>query len=164
MQVARRGYPVMRDTVLMTEIRRPSSRCSPPLLAAAGLCLSAGVVRADETPQWRYTLVGFSNDSARDMDVYESADGSISRWCASRHLPPPTGYVRDPSIMRHADGRYYVVYHRRRHHRYRAQHRPPNLAACADHPAAAVLRLPAWHRRRHGLIGATAAVRVGRVR
>jgi len=72
--------------------------------------LSAGVVRADETPQWRYTLVGFSNDSARDMDVYESADGTDFTVVRKSAYRPPTGYVRDPSIMRHADGRYYVVY------------------------------------------------------
>lgn len=61
-------------------------------------------------PAWRYTMVAFSNDSARDMDVYQSADGTHYELLKKDAYRPPSGYVRDPSIFRHTDGQYYVTY------------------------------------------------------
>ncbi|MGO3327206.1 arabinofuranosidase [Gordonia sp. (in: high G+C Gram-positive bacteria)] len=81
------------------------------MLALAGTVGGApGIGRADSAPQWRYTMVGFSNDSARDMDVYESSDGTDFTSVKQAAYRPPSGYVRDPSIMRHTDGKYYVTY------------------------------------------------------
>ncbi|NLE80036.1 MAG: glycoside hydrolase family 43 protein [Rhodococcus sp.] len=59
---------------------------------------------------WRYTMVAFSNASDRDMDVYESADGTEFHPVQQSAFRPPSGVVRDPSIFRHTDGFYYVTY------------------------------------------------------
>lgn len=79
------------------------------VVVALILSLTPGIAAA-EPSSWHYTMVAFSSQSARDMDVYESTDGltfSILKKAAYR---PPAGYVRDPSIFRHADGQYYVAY------------------------------------------------------
>ena len=69
-----------------------------------------GVAHADPADQWRYTLVAFSNGSARDMDVYTSADGTDFDLLEKAAFRPASGYVRDPSIIKHSDGQYYVTY------------------------------------------------------
>lgn len=61
-------------------------------------------------PDWRYTMVGFSNDSARDLDVYESSDGLRFDLVKAQAYRPPSGFVRDSSIIRHTDGQYYITY------------------------------------------------------
>lgn len=58
----------------------------------------------------RYTMVGFSSTSDRDMDVYESVDGTLFDLVQASAYRPPSGLVRDPSIFRHSDGFYYVTY------------------------------------------------------
>lgn len=95
----------------MTAKRNPLSSAVVALLAAAGLFVaSPGVSVAAPNSGWRYTMVGFSNTSARDMDVYESADGTNFRLAYPAAYHPPAGLVRDPSIFRHTDGMYYITY------------------------------------------------------
>ena len=77
------------------------------LLVAAGFLAPAP---ADAAPEHRYTLVGFSNTSDRVMDVYESDDGTTFTLAQKDAYRPPTGRVRDPSILKHTDGRYYLTY------------------------------------------------------
>jgi hypothetical protein len=76
--------------------------------------LAAAVLAAPATghaePSWRYTMVAFSNVSDRDMDVYQSSDGTTFEPLQRPAYRPPTGLVRDPSIFRHSDGMYYVTY------------------------------------------------------
>lgn len=55
-------------------------------------------------------MVAFSNVSETDMDVYESFDGVGFRPMRRPAYHPPFGLVRDPSIFRHSDGFYYIVY------------------------------------------------------
>lgn len=55
-------------------------------------------------------MVAFSNFSETHMDVYESDDGANFRPLRRPAYQPPFGLVRDPSIFRHRDGWYYVVY------------------------------------------------------
>ncbi|GAB06821.1 arabinofuranosidase [Gordonia amarae] len=75
-----------------------------------GWLIHSGVAVAEPVPQWRYTMVGFSGSSARDLDVYESVDGTDYQVVRQAAYRPPSGYVRDPSIIRHADGWYYLTY------------------------------------------------------
>jgi hypothetical protein len=80
------------------------------VLAVAAL-LVVGPGSSGAAPQpWRYTMVAFSNTSDRDMDVYESGDGTGFQPVRQSAFRPPSGVVRDPSIFRHTDGQYYVTY------------------------------------------------------
>ena len=58
----------------------------------------------------RYTMTAFTNASQSNMSVYDSADGT--RFALKKPLAytPPKGLIRDPSVMKHADGWYYVAY------------------------------------------------------
>ncbi|MDL9935737.1 arabinofuranosidase [Gordonia sp. ABSL1-1] len=80
------------------------------ILAAAGTLVAVPGRSGAAPPQWRYTLVAFSNASARDMDVYQSTDGTDWEVLRKAAYRPPAGLVRDPSIFRHSDGNYYVAY------------------------------------------------------
>lgn len=80
------------------------------VIAAALFVAAPGSVDAEPSTGWRYTMVAFSNASDRDMDVYESSDGTQFRLLKKSAYRPPTGRVRDPSIFRNSDGWYYVTY------------------------------------------------------
>jgi hypothetical protein len=58
----------------------------------------------------RYTMTAFTNSSESNMYVYESNDATGYRLLRGPAYTPPTGLIRDPSIIRHTDGAYYVVY------------------------------------------------------
>ncbi|WP_336881626.1 glycoside hydrolase family 43 protein [Rhodococcus globerulus] len=79
------------------------------MLVVAGLLVAAPASGA-EPPAWRYTMVAFSNVSDRDMDVYESGDGTGFQLVKPSAYRPPSGLVRDPSIFRNTDGMYYLTY------------------------------------------------------
>jgi hypothetical protein len=79
-------------------------------LSAVALTTSGPDPAAAAPPDARYTLVGFSNRSETDMDVYQSSDGAQFRPLRLAAYRPPFGLVRDPSLLRHRDGYYYVVY------------------------------------------------------
>ena len=79
------------------------------MLVVAGLLVAAPASGA-EPPAWRYTMVAFSNASDRDMDVFESADGTGFQLVKPSAYRPPSGLVRDPSIFRNTDGMYYLTY------------------------------------------------------
>ncbi|MEV6279297.1 family 43 glycosylhydrolase [Nocardia sp. NPDC051832] len=88
-----------------------------------GRAAGAPVVPAT-TPAVRYTMVSFTNNSQIDLYVYESVDATTFQLLkASAYRPPgadpatpatePTDIgplLRDPSVLRHENGRYYLVY------------------------------------------------------
>ncbi len=81
------------------------------MLAVVGLLAAPpGTSGAEPLPASRYTMVAFSNDSARDMDVYQSGDGTQFQLVRKSAYRPPSGVVRDPSIFRHTNGSYYITY------------------------------------------------------
>ncbi len=80
------------------------------LLAVAGLLVAAPGSSSAAPPAWRYTMVAFSNTSDRDLDVYESGDGTGFQPVRLSAFRPPSGLVRDPSIFRNTDGLYYLTY------------------------------------------------------
>lgn len=59
-----------------------------------------------------YTMTSFSNSSETNMYVYQSHDGlNFTRIGSGPAYTPPSGIIRDPSVMRSSyDGRYYVTY------------------------------------------------------
>lgn len=58
----------------------------------------------------RYTMTAFTYTGGAAMHVYEAPDGTAFQPIASPAYAPPAGLLRDPSIMRHTDGRYYTTY------------------------------------------------------
>ncbi|NLV78714.1 MAG: glycoside hydrolase family 43 protein [Rhodococcus sp.] len=87
------------------------SSLSTVLLVVAGMLIAFPSTSGAESPsKWRYTMVAFSNDSDRDLDVYESSDGTDFEPVGLSTYRPPSGLVRDPSIFRHTDGMYYLTY------------------------------------------------------
>lgn len=81
------------------------------VILAVAVLLATGQGAGSAQPQdWRYTVVAFSNDSDRDLDVYESADATNFDLVQAGAYRPPSGVVRDSSIFRHTDGAYYLTY------------------------------------------------------
>ncbi|MEV7084690.1 family 43 glycosylhydrolase [Streptomyces sp. NPDC093085] len=58
----------------------------------------------------RYTMTAFTNSSESNMYVYESSDALAYNLLKGPAYTPPTGLIRDPSLIRHTDGLYYIVY------------------------------------------------------
>ncbi|MCP2164053.1 glycoside hydrolase family 43 protein [Goodfellowiella coeruleoviolacea] len=58
----------------------------------------------------RYTMTAFTNSSESNMYVYEAPDATGFRLRRGPAYTPPSGLIRDPSIIRHTDGYYYIVY------------------------------------------------------
>ena len=58
----------------------------------------------------RYTMTAFTNSSESNMYVYEANDATGYRLLRGPAYTPPSALIRDPSIIRHTDGAYYVVY------------------------------------------------------
>jgi hypothetical protein len=78
-----------------------------------GIAVAAAPAAAHLVPaaaSERYTMTAFTNSSETAMFVYESADAMNYRLVRGPAYTPPTGLVRDPSMFRHGDGAYYVVY------------------------------------------------------
>lgn len=71
---------------------------------------SAAATPQQETADAPYVLTSFSNGNATTMSVYVSDDAATFRPLDLTAFSPPTGLIRDPSIIRRADGWYHVVY------------------------------------------------------
>lgn len=60
----------------------------------------------------RYIFTVFKGDNAagQKLSVYTSTDGLNFKLLSDTGYGGPTGVVRDPSIMKHSDGKYYVAH------------------------------------------------------
>lgn len=87
--------------------RMGSWRCIVPAGAALSLLLTSG--RADA---YGYVFSTFKGDDAAGMklSIYTSADALNFTLLADTGFGGPVGYLRDPSIMKYIDGKYYVAY------------------------------------------------------
>jgi hypothetical protein len=63
-----------------------------------------------EAPIHRYVFTAFTNTSESNMYVYQSPNALDYTLIAGPAYTPPSELVRDPSVMKHSDGDYYVVY------------------------------------------------------
>ncbi len=61
-------------------------------------------------PAPHYLMTAFTNSSESNMYVYDSANATNYSLIRANAYTPPSGLIRDPSIMRHTDGYYYIVY------------------------------------------------------
>lgn len=57
-----------------------------------------------------YLMSAFTSTSQNKLSLFSSADGISFTSLGSEVYTPPQGLLRDPSIMRAADGLYYIVY------------------------------------------------------
>ncbi|WP_427180277.1 AbfB domain-containing protein [Paenibacillus sp. TC-CSREp1] len=57
-----------------------------------------------------YTMTAFTNTSESNMYIYESYNATHYGLLKGPAYTPPSNLIRDPSIMKHTDGLYYVVY------------------------------------------------------
>jgi hypothetical protein len=60
----------------------------------------------------RYVFAAFKGDSAENekLSIYTSSDGLNFALLSNTGYSGPTGVLRDPSLMKHSDGQYYVAY------------------------------------------------------
>lgn len=57
-----------------------------------------------------YTMTAFTNQSESNMYVYESDNGTHFGLIKGPAFTPPAGLIRDPSVIHHSDGKYWVTY------------------------------------------------------
>lgn len=58
-----------------------------------------------------YTMTAFTNTSESNMYIYESYNAKhYGLLKGPAYTPPGADLIRDPSVMKHSDGLYYVVY------------------------------------------------------
>jgi hypothetical protein len=74
-------------------------------------------------PIYPYILSCFDDDNshASDLMIYTSNDALSWTLLSDTGYTGPTGFMRDPSIMRHTDGKYYVAFTT-----------PPDLSCCSS--------------------------------
>jgi hypothetical protein len=90
---------------------------------------SAGTGGAPNTgPSYPYVFAVF-NDSApvSDLQVYTSSDALNFTLLSDTGYVGPSGYLRDPSIMKHTDGKFYVAFTT-----------PPTLSCCGAETSFAI--------------------------
>ncbi|KAF8882460.1 arabinosidase [Infundibulicybe gibba] len=58
----------------------------------------------------RYLFTAFTNSSETDLYVYTSDDATNFSLLKGPAYTPKTGVLRDPSIIHHTDGKYYIAY------------------------------------------------------
>lgn len=101
--------PLIGHTAAVMPTKRTGLSAMTLALAVLGGLLVAPST-SGAAPSLQYTMVAFSNDSDRDMDVYGSADATQFQSLQQAAYRPPSGLVRDPSIFRSTDGFYYLTY------------------------------------------------------
>ncbi|SFR03575.1 Glycosyl hydrolases family 43 [Lentzea waywayandensis] len=77
--------------------------------AGAGL-VAAGPVATAAGPVPHYLMTAFTNSSESNMYVFDSANATGFTQVRANAYTPPSGLIRDPSVLRHNDGYYYIVY------------------------------------------------------
>jgi len=80
----------------------------PAVLLGGALVLQPLAANAET----RYVFATFLGDalSQEKLSIYLSTDGLTFTLLSNTGYGGPTGVLRDPSIMKHTDGRYYVAY------------------------------------------------------
>ena len=80
------------------------------VLAATALTGLTGQPAAAAGPTPHYLMTAFTNSSESNMYVYDSANATDYSLIRANAYTPPSGLIRDPSVIRHTDGYYYIVY------------------------------------------------------
>ncbi|MFD4636104.1 glycoside hydrolase family 43 protein [Lentzea sp. NPDC058436] len=95
-------------------MRRPLPRAVRPALIVLTLAAAAVLPSAREAsaagPVPHYLMTAFTNSSESNMHVYDSANATSFTGVRANAYTPPSGLIRDPSVIRHTDGYYYIVH------------------------------------------------------
>lgn len=89
---------------------------SPLLIAVTtALAVVTGTVATQPVasaagPVPHYLMTAFTNSSESNMYVYDSPNATSFTQVRANAYTPPSGLIRDPSVIRHTDGYYYIVY------------------------------------------------------
>ena len=90
-----------------------ASRVTAPLLLLAGIVTSAPFAAPRSAlAATTYVYVTFKGDAVADEErwVYTSTNATNFGVYADTNYHGPTGVLRDPSIIKHTDGKYYIAY------------------------------------------------------
>ncbi len=79
------------------------------LTALAAALLPAPAAHA-AAPAPHYLMTAFTSSSESNMYVYDSPNATTFSLVRGNAYRPPSGLIRDPSVIRHTDGYYYIVY------------------------------------------------------
>ncbi|WP_112263910.1 AbfB domain-containing protein [Lentzea terrae] len=79
------------------------------LVAMTGAAATSPVASA-AGPVPHYLMTAFTNSSESNMYVYDSPNATGFTQVRANAYTPPSGLIRDPSVIRHTDGYYYIVY------------------------------------------------------
>ena len=92
-------------------------------VSGSGGVTATGGSAGSKGPTYPYILSCFDDDNshASDLMIYSSNDALNWTLLSDTGYTGPTGFMRDPSIMRHTDGKYYVAFTT-----------PPDLSCCSD--------------------------------
>ncbi|QFZ21736.1 glycoside hydrolase family 43 protein [Saccharothrix syringae] len=80
------------------------------LVAALLVALLATPPAHAAGPAPHYVMTAFTNSSESNMYVYDSPNATNFTLVRGNAYRPPSGLIRDPSVIRHTDGYYYIVY------------------------------------------------------
>jgi hypothetical protein len=91
---------------------KPSTRMAALLLCVAAVDLAAQAATRPALAATTYVYTTFKGDGAADQElwVYTSTDATSFGVYADTNYRGPTGTLRDPTIIKHTDGRYYIAY------------------------------------------------------
>ena len=89
-------------------MRRTSATLAVSTLAATLLLPTPAAHAASPAPH--YVMTAFTTSSESNMYVYDSPNATAFTLVRGNAYRPPSGLIRDPSVIRHTDGYYYIVY------------------------------------------------------
>ncbi|TMR88466.1 glycoside hydrolase family 43 protein [Nonomuraea basaltis] len=89
--------------------RRAFAAAVALLFAVATVVFAPGAAHA-AGPAPHYLMTAFTNSSESNMYVYDSVNATTFALVRANAYTPPSGLIRDPSVLRHTDGYYYLVY------------------------------------------------------
>ncbi|MFC5835571.1 glycoside hydrolase family 43 protein [Nonomuraea insulae] len=87
-----------------------SRLCAALLIAIAAALMAPATAAHAAGPAPHYLMTAFTNASQSNMYVYDSANATAFTLIRANAYTPPSGLIRDPSVIRHTDGYYYLVY------------------------------------------------------
>jgi hypothetical protein len=92
-----------------TAVRRGLATVLALLVAVAASMLQPTPAHA-AGPVPHYLMTAFTNSSESNMYIYDSFNAANYNLVRANAYAPPSGLIRDPSVIRHTDGYYYLVH------------------------------------------------------
>jgi len=99
-------------TLSLTAPRRTARHLSGSSLVGLSVVVAALSASSAASAATRYVFATFLGDDAskQNLSLYTSKNGVDFTLLANTGFAGPTNVLRDPSIMKHTDGQYYIAY------------------------------------------------------